>query len=234
MAGEPRIYSDYGTGLTNASTGGTISASMQTWGNWNYTLTTTNSSLTNNQIFGAWVLSSMMTSASTSNVISTTYTWSAWNGQIPSVHVPHMATPVQNLIQASPEQVKKRLEDEKRYREEYLAAEKKRNEEQFVARARGMKLLVSCLLPEQKKDLAEKKYFILESIGKDGKRTKYRIDQGTHGNVKLLDEKLSVVGSYCVQPNDVVVEDSMLAQKLWLESDPEAFKRAANYTPNRR
>lgn len=102
-----------------------------------------------------------------------------------------------------------------------------------AAARRAEDLLRQNLTDEQREDLEKKNCFYLESLGKDGKRRRYRIDRGTHGNVKLLDDKGSIVGTYCVQPDNVPAADAMLAQKLWLETDEEAFRKVANFTRRR-
>jgi hypothetical protein len=112
-----------------------------------------------------------------------------------------------------------------------LAEEAKRVRDEAQAKAeatkrRARKLLVSCLDDTQRKSYAERGFFYLHT--KSGRT--YRIDQGTHGNVKLIDvTKNRVLGSYCVQPNGVPAEDAMLAQKLHLEADEAGFIRAANF-----
>jgi hypothetical protein len=98
-----------------------------------------------------------------------------------------------------------------------------------AARETARALLVSCLTPQQRADLASRRCFYVDAPG--GRR--FRIDEGSHGNVKLLDAKGSIIGSYCVQPDGVPVEDTMLAQKLWLETSPEHLGRIANFSPLR-
>jgi hypothetical protein len=106
----------------------------------------------------------------------------------------------------------------------------KRVAEADVAARKAEDLLRRELTPEQREDLEKKSCFYLETIGKDGKRRKYRIDRGTHGNIKLLDDKGSIQGTFCVQPDGVPVADSMLAQKLWIENNEAGFLKVANFT----
>lgn len=98
-----------------------------------------------------------------------------------------------------------------------------------AANRKAEDLLRANLTPEQLEDLEKKKCFYLSTISPDGSRRRYRIDRGTHGNVKLLDEKGSILGSYCAQPDSVPVADSMLAQKLWIEGAEAEFLRIANF-----
>jgi hypothetical protein len=98
------------------------------------------------------------------------------------------------------------------------------------ARRRAEALLRGCLTDEQREDLEKKDCFYLRTIAKDGAERRYRIDRSTHGNVKLLDKDNRIIGAYCVQPTGVPTEDAMLAQKLWLETDEETFRKKANFT----
>ena len=100
-----------------------------------------------------------------------------------------------------------------------LAEETKRRRE---AKARAKKLLVQHLTPEQQRSLDERGYF---DIGVAGKT--YRIRQGTHGNVRLVENGRETV-SFCAQPDGVPDEDAMLAQKFALETDEAMFLRIAN------
>lgn len=110
-------------------------------------------------------------------------------------------------------------EERDRYRRLYEEEQQLRH----AAEQRAEKLLLSILSPEQKEDLAKKQCFFLYSKGK-----KYRVDRGSHGNVKLLNERDQVVESYCVQPRGVPAADAMAAQKLMLETDPDLLRKLAN------
>lgn len=121
----------------------------------------------------------------------------------------------------------------RRREQELLAASTKAEAERVAARERARALLVSCLSPAQREDLAKRKCFYVDVRGDDGVARRFRIDEHTHGNVKLLDDKGSIVGQYCVQPDNVPVEDAMLAQKLWLDANPAEFVRKANFSPHR-
>lgn len=96
------------------------------------------------------------------------------------------------------------------------------------AKRRARKLLVEHLNAAQRESYEKHGYFVVEVNG-----TKYRIDQGTHGNVKELDKAGKPVFVYCIQPSGVPDEDAMLAQKLNLEANEASFKRVANRTPFR-
>lgn len=95
-----------------------------------------------------------------------------------------------------------------------------------TAKLRARKLLVEHLDAVQRASYEKDGHFVVEVQG-----VRYRIDQGTHGNVKELDAAGKPLASYCIQPAGVPDEDAMLAQKLQLEADVAAFKRVANRRP---
>jgi hypothetical protein len=99
-------------------------------------------------------------------------------------------------------------------------AERRATEEAAVARARA--LLFSALTRDQQRSLEERQFFEMNVNGKT-----YRIHQGTHGNVRLV-QGGEETRLFCAQPPNVPVEDAMLAQKLMLETDEQAFLRVAN------
>lgn len=98
---------------------------------------------------------------------------------------------------------------------------------QKAASERARALLLSMLEVHQREQLQRDQYF--EVIARHSKR-RYRIRQGTHGNVRLLNEQGREVTRYCGQPDGVPTEDAMLAQKLQIEHDENAFLKAANAT----
>lgn len=102
-------------------------------------------------------------------------------------------------------------------------AEAKRKE----ARDKARQLLVAMLNLKQREQLARDRFF---DVVAHGSKRRYRVHEGTHGNVRLLDDTDREVVRYCAQPNGVPTEDAMLAQKLQLEHDEDAFLRIANAT----
>lgn len=88
-------------------------------------------------------------------------------------------------------------------------------------------LLLAMLDQQQREQLQRDRFF--EVIAKHSKR-RYRIRQGTHGNVKLLDDQGREVVSYCGQPPGVPEDDAMLAQKLQIEHDEGEYLKRANAT----
>lgn len=103
---------------------------------------------------------------------------------------------------------------------------KEAEDKQRVVRNRARKLLVSALTPEQRRTYEDSRYFDVAVNGRT-----YRIHQGTHGNVRLLDAAgRAEVVAYCIQPDHVPPEDAMLAQLLTLKNDEPTFLRLANAT----
>ena len=128
------------------------------------------------------------------------------------------------------EQLAEALVREQQYRADAEARAKKAME----AEARAEKLLRTCLSEEQIEQLKTRNFFYVEIQNARGKKERYRIDRGSHGNVKQVDEKGSVIRSFCIQPLGVPVPDVMLHQKLWLEASDETrekFWEVANITP---
>jgi hypothetical protein len=112
----------------------------------------------------------------------------------------------------------KRDEAERKQRQE------KAERERAAARERADKLLRTNLSPEQREELDRWNAFHLY-VGKK----KYRIKRGRSRNVQLLDAKGNVVRTFCAHPRDQVPdEDTMLVQKLMLESQEEVFCKIAN------
>jgi hypothetical protein len=198
-------------GSINSST--SIGVNTMAWPLWNtsYTMSTISvtSSTTNGSIWTIWTgsLSSTSITSNVGNVI-----WTNWSA---AINVPPRPIAAEALAA-------QQRDNERRRR---LAIEAD------GARRRAEALLRGCLTDEQREDLEKKNCFYLRTIAKDGAERRYRIDRGTHGNVKLLDKDGRILGAYCVQPRAVPTEDAMLAQKLWLEHDEEEFKKKANFTP---
>ncbi len=121
------------------------------------------------------------------------------------------------------EETRRRLAAEELALQEHIRqATVLRRQEEEQARVRAKALLYSALTRDQQRSLEERKFFELNVGGKT-----YRIHQGTHGNVRLVQGGRETT-SYCAQPDNVPTEDAMLAQKLMLETDEQAFLRVAN------
>lgn len=109
-----------------------------------------------------------------------------------------------------------------RMQEEANRAATQRMEERVRATTRARALLFSALSRDQQRSLEERNFFDMNVNGRT-----YRIHQGTHGNVRLIQGGVET-RLYCAQPPDIPTEDAMLAQKLMLETDEPAFLRVAN------
>lgn len=103
--------------------------------------------------------------------------------------------------------------------------------ERKQARERAELLLRECLTPAQREELQLHRHFHLETVGKDGSRRRYRIERGRSRNVKQVTAEGAVIKTLCMHPVDWVPDaDTMLAQKLYLEADEDAFLRIANHS----
>lgn len=189
------------------------------WVPWNgqtgYTDTGTGSSaISSATIWSGWN-SNTITSSSSSITLSGA-TWTNWNS--------NSVTVTQYPMQAeTDEQRRLREEQTRRWQEERAAVER----EVRKAKLRAKKLLVDHLNPQQREDYEKRGFFHLYT----NKGRKYRIHQGTHGNVRLVDVTTDEeLGRYCSQPSGVPDEDAMLAQKLYLEIDEDEFIAHANFT----
>jgi len=97
------------------------------------------------------------------------------------------------------------------------------SKEVLEARARAERLLRSHLSPDQVRDLDQHNWFEVHVADRV-----YRLLRGRMGNVRLMCDG-KAVAQFCIHPKtDVPDADTMLAQKLMLESDEESFLRIAN------
>ena len=209
---------------------GIYATSIDAWPMWSITYANTNTASTtlltgNTAIWGHW-----SGTATTTTVTSTT--WEHWAGSL------YDAAAAQQAIRQQQQQryADPTAEQRETWRQQELAHRARQEKQRIdtaLARVRAKTLLMLCLSDEQRESVAKKECFYMECHSANGTKRRYRIDTSyTHGNVKLVDDKNSVIGQYCVQPNGVPIEDAVLAQKLWLETNEEEFKRKANYTPH--
>lgn len=172
----------------------------------------------------------IITSGATSVTYTTDNAWRIWNGVHASVTgytttsstdgVWHTWVNINSMPRRAP-----RSEAEQLVRMEAIAARyevERVTKEKAARRARA--LLVENLSGVQRECYEKNGYFDVEVAGKT-----YRIKQGTHGNVALVDGA-GPIERYCVQPDGVPDEDAMLAQKLALDFAPEEFFKKANVT----
>lgn len=161
------------------------------------------------------------------------FAWNVWNDRYDRIQAAGTrAAEIQRYSRRklSETELLTALEQEKKAREE---AEKRVAKAQ-AAEKRAEDLLRLCLTPQQIEDLETKKCFYVEiTSSKSGKKERYRIDRGSHGNVKQIDAKGSIIRSFCIQPSGVPAGDVLLTQKLWLEASEETreeFWATANIT----
>lgn len=138
--------------------------------------------------------------------------WAQWQGGIVSAKTKKRAAREQATYDAEVEARRRRYEEECQ----------KATDARLKAQARARALLMTSLTPAQRESLEKFRFFDIEISGKT-----YRIHQGTHGNVRQVENGREVV-TFCAQPEGVPTEDAMLAQKLMLETDEAAFLRVAN------
>lgn len=164
----------------------------------------------------AWNVRYAASTITTTNTF-TVSTWDAWNDDF--------ECKVRREIAAGR---RPSAEQQEKWRQDEIArkaAEEKRLREEITAKDKAILLLKSCLTPQQLEEYEKKKCFHLHVGGKV-----YRIEQGSHGNVKLVDKDGKVKRSFCVSPRGVPDGDTMLAQKLMLETDEKRFYELANVT----
>jgi hypothetical protein len=102
--------------------------------------------------------------------------------------------------------------------------------EENEAKERAERLLRSALSTKQLGELDRRGYFHVVV----GER-RFRITRGRSHNIKEVDARGRILRSLCAHPVDQVPDpDTMLAQKLWLESKPEEFFKIANVMRHRR
>ena len=161
----------------------------------------------------------------TSNIISVTNAWANWADEADDRFTTRKMSKAERL---------RREEEERRWRaeEEVRQAQYRREHEENEAKRkaaddRAMGLLNSMLSPQQQHDLKTHKHFFVNAPS--GRL--YRIDQGTHGNLKVVHPTTrKVVERLCVQPDGVPAGDAMLMQKLLIETAENALRAHANIT----
>ena len=211
--------------IYTASTSSTITNTVT-----NTILTSTMPTITTSETWGAWnakmqaALNSMAitTSATTNSITTSTVTtsnlaaWTAWNAKL------HNATQAE-VAEAQ------RQANEARAREQQRQAQVQ--VDRSAAEKRAEKLLQDHLTPKQREELAARGFFTVSSISQDGQRRHYQIRRGRSRNVQQVDESGRVLKTLCAHPVPLLPDaDTMLAQKLMLETREEDFLRIANHS----
>ncbi len=184
---------------------GSVTASATAWVNWNQ--------------YGTWTTASAL------------YAWVEWNGIYTSASSSNQTIIAGQLLvnQITPEQLAAQQREFEARLARGILAEKEATARRVQAVGRARALLDSLLSAPQRKTLQEQKFFDLEVQARDGAKKVYRIRQGRSGNVDLLGADGKPIRRYCAHPDLFVPdEDTMLAQKLMLETAEEQFLRTAN------
>lgn len=201
-------------------------------GNWcggTITYQTSGCTISNCTVTGSQAGITLYNSAAT--ISSATTNMNAWNMQVQQAYFNTGVTiwgAWTNEVVKRKETKKQKADREARERHDQamaLAREVERQEKAEEAKKRARKLLVEHLNPAQRLTLEQAGYFDVQV----GKKT-YRIRNGTHGNVRLLEKGVEKI-SYCIQPPGVPEGDAMLAQKLHLETNEAGFLAVANARP---
>lgn len=144
------------------------------------------------------------------------YIWASWTSDVES------DPPVIVRREPTAEETAAAEATQRRYNEARRDLERRKAE----ADARAEVLLREILSPRQRTEYDGDKSFTV--VGSSGKR--YRIRRGQVANVDALQKDSARVDyRLCAHPAIVVpTADTMLAQKMMLEHDAEAFERTAN------
>jgi hypothetical protein len=109
-----------------------------------------------------------------------------------------------------------------------LAAVTKGTAEKAAAEGRADALLKCLLAADQRAQYDREQAFEVLTC-REGRTRRYRLRRGFAGNVYLLDESGREIEKFCIHTSqDIPVADNLIAQKLLLEGDEEAFLRIAN------
>lgn len=186
---------------TSSGTSATVDCSTGTWDRW---------------ISGT----TSCTAAATATVI-----WTRWN-ESGTVIVPQYVQARRPELTA---EERARMEADRKEREEKERVRQKEEEKKRKAASkRARELLLANLSKEQREQFSKDKTF--KVIGGDG--AFFEIGLGRSGNVREVDKDGKGIARFCIHPAEMVPdEDTMLAQKLLLETDPASFRKIANRTP---
>lgn len=181
-------------------------ATTAIWTTWsNCTATTTSTEATNSAIYRIWV----------TNTTTNAYVQSGNAGR--QLVQPYRRTPEQEA-------------EARRREEEYRERQKVEAERYRAAKERAEGLLYEHLTDEQRAEIKRSKFFIVQG-GKTGRRYKINADGGLVANVHEVDDAGAVKRRLCAHLDHAAnapIFDHLLAQKLMLEYQEEAFLKVAN------
>ncbi len=179
--------------------------------------------------------------STTSTCSTASTTWAEWNGGVytsatTSISAANViwtiwadgAQPTARYTYSPPQPTQAKLDAEKKRADEAekkLAEERKKRE---AAEKRAEELLLASLDNTQRASFKKEKKFVVK--GGDG--AAFEIAYGRQGNIREFDAKGKPIARFCIHPREEVPDpDTMLAQKLMLETDPATFRKIANRTP---
>lgn len=165
----------------------------------------------------------------TDGIVRGTLNMDVWNPVTRRFHAARPAPHIWKKMSCEQREVfearERELEERQKAYELQLAEERRLRK---IAENKAYDLLMRHLTPEQRDEYERLERFHVVAPGGNI----YRIKRGSHGNIKLLEddgEGLREVESLCVAPGGAIPAfDSMLAQKLWLETDEKEIRRVAN------
>lgn len=204
---------------TVSSTAGTLGAmamttSDQIWGQWNLRV----SQVTSSQV----AVTQITTQLTSAGATTTNQVWGQWN------------TRINNLRDATQEEVRRAQRNQAVYEREladYQREQARITEARSKANDRAENLLRENLSAAQREELTLKGFFTLKTIQPSGEERVYRIGRGRSRNVQQVDASGRVLKTLCAHPTANVPDaDTMLSQKLMLETQETDFLRIANHS----
>ena len=213
--------------VTTCSAGTNVSSQIWTAFNANYIMSLADQTAALNSAsehMNALIGTSMTSNTATvmNNII-----WTAFNNQYVNNQYVASIGYSDNLRQVDPEVAARRIAEADRIRQRSIEVEGER----ALARGRAEKLLHESLSPIQLDELQKDGHFHLDVLSRDGDSRRYRIKRGRVRNVQQVDASGRVLKHFCIHPREEVPDaDTMLAQKLLLESMEQEFLRIANHS----
>lgn len=203
---------------------------MIVWTNWtsNTATTTAASSMIGTDVFTYWTQAT-----SSTNYTPASNVWNEWaTGTASSFKIVTAPYPYDPYKNETDEERVVRLEKQAADAELRRRRERRRRIRSDVAVIRAQRLLHSVLSDEQLAEFERTKAFTLTVIdSRTGAERHFRINEGKAGNVTEIDEEGRAMAKYCAHLyGPEPMEDTLVAQKLMLETDIASFERIANVT----
>lgn len=216
--------------------------SPRIWGSWSSATTITihsdsdvTSSCFDDVQWNHWIGQSVTASTMTSVInyanacLQQWVTWNSANGctEIDARGRVHQRMPMQMPIMTAEQIAAAEVQ-----RAQQLRIDRKARAHRRLAKIKAENLLLRHLTPDQAKDLKKWGFFKLY-VNKDGEQKVYRIRRGSVQNIDLVRElpngMVQPITTLCAHPYaDVPDADTMLIQKLMLETNEKQFLGIAN------